>query len=130
MATPLRLNCWVLDKDSDSNRIFPVEVEVDRNKNVGDLKKAIKEENKRAFDHIDAHSLDVWNVSIPVDEHTNLQAKVKDLRLHERKPLWALKPLHLTFRDLDQQALHVVIKAPPISEHRRLFLSVTLIYLQ
>ncbi len=103
MATPLRLNCWVLGEDSDSNRIFPVEV--DRNKNVGNLKKAIKEENKRAFDHIDAHSLDVWKVSIPIDEDTNLQAKVNDLRLHERKPLWALRGLHMTFRDLDQHSM-------------------------
>ena len=59
MATPLRLNCWVLGKDSDSNRIFPVKVEVDRN-NVGDLKKAIKEEKKRAFNHINADSLHTY----------------------------------------------------------------------
>ncbi len=73
----LLLNCWVLGEDSDSNRIFPVEV--DRNKNVGDLKEAIKEKMKPAFDHITANSLDVWNVSIPIDEDTNLQAQVKGI---------------------------------------------------
>src|SRR6266511_875780 len=109
----LLLNCWVLDEDSDSNRIFPVEV--DRNKNVGDLKEAIKEKMKPAFDHITANSLDVWNVSIPIDEDTNLQAQVKGLRLHEKKSLWPLKGLLRIFRDLDQEALHVVVKSPPIS---------------
>lgn len=68
MATPLKLNCWVLDEDS--TRIFPVEV--DRNENVGVLKKAIKEEMKPAFDHITTNSLEIWNVSIPIDEDTNL----------------------------------------------------------
>ena len=111
MATPLRLNCWVLGEDS--TRIFPVEV--DRDENVGGLKKAIKEEKKQAFDHIDADSLDVWNVSIPIDEDTNLQAQVKGMRLHEKKSLWPLKGLLRIFRDLDQEALHVVVKSPPIS---------------
>jgi hypothetical protein len=116
MATPLRLNCWVLGEDS--TRIFPVEI--DRDENVGGLKEAIKKK-KPVFDHIAADSLDVWNVSIPIDEDTNLQDKVKDLRLYEKKPLWALKGLLRIFRDLDQEALHVVIKAPPISERRCLF---------
>ena len=121
MATLLQLNCWVLDEDS--NRIFPVEI--DRDKNVGGLKEAIKEKKFPAFDHITADSLKVWNVSIPIDEDTNLQAKVKDLRLHEKKSLWALKGLRRIFRDLNQETLHVVIEAPPISEHRCLFFSVT-----
>jgi hypothetical protein len=120
MATPLRLNCWVLGEES--TRIFPVEIDCDEN--VGALKKAIKEEKKQAFDHIDADSLDVWNVSIPIDEDTNLQAQVKGLRLHEKLPLWPLKRLVKIFIDLDEEALHVVIKAPPISERRCLFLSV------
>src|SRR6266545_2029199 len=111
MATPLRLNCWVLGEDS--TRIFPVEV--DRDENVGGLKEAIKEKMKPAFDHITANSLDVWNVSIPIDEDTNLQAQVKGMRLHEKKSLWPLKGLLRIFRDLDQEALHVVVKSPPIS---------------
>ena len=128
MATPLRLNCWVLG--DDSTRIFPVEI--DRDLNVGELKKAIKEEMKPAFDNITANSLDVWKVSIPIDENTDLVAQVKNLRLHDhdKKPLWALKRLLKIFVDLDEEALHVVVKAPPISEHRYLFLSVTLSYLQ
>ena len=113
MATPLkiRLNCWVLDEDS--TRIFPVEI--DRNENVGGLKEVIKEK-KKAFDHIDADSLDVWKVSIPIDEDANLAEQVKKLRLNEKKPLWVLKGLNKIFGDPDQDSLHVVVKAPPISE--------------
>ena len=103
----LRLNCWVLDEDSDSNRIFPVEV--DRNKNVGDLKKAIKEE-KRAFDHIDADSLDVWNVSIPVDEHTNVQSQVKNLKVLKTKSLLSVQPLFGIFKNVAGQYLHVIVR--------------------
>jgi hypothetical protein len=124
----LKLNCWVLGQGSA--RIFPVEV--DHDNNVGGLKEAIKKK-KLAFDHIDADSLDVWNVSIHIDEDTNLQAQVNGLRLHERTPLWSLKRLRRIFRDLDQEnqeTLHVVVKAPPTSEHKYLFLSVNLIYLQ
>ena len=120
-----KLNCWVLGEDS--TLIFPVEIDGD--KNVGDLKKAIKEEMKPAFDYITANSLEIWNVSIPIDEDTNLEAQVKDLRLHEKKPLWPLKGLLRIFRDLDKETLHVVVKAPP-SKHRYLFLSETLFDLQ
>ena len=97
----LLLNCWVLGEDS--TRIFPVEIHP--NKNVGGLKKAIKEEKKPAFDNITADSLEVWNVSIPIDEDANLEARVKDLRLHEKKPLWPSKGLHRIFRDLDRKSV-------------------------
>jgi hypothetical protein len=120
MATSLNLNCWVLG--DDSTRIFSVEIDGDDN--VALLKDAIKEEKKPAFDHITAGSLDLWNVSIPIDRDTNIEERVKDLRLHEEKPLWPLKILLKTFIDLDEDTLHVVVKAPPIREHRYLFLSV------
>ena len=125
MATPLRLNCWVLGEDS--TRIFPVEI--DRNKNVGALKEAIKEKKKPAFDHLASDSLDVWNVSIPINEDTDLQAHVKGLRLDEKKPLWALKGLHRTFSDLDPETLHVVVKSPLLSVSADLFFSLCNSYL-
>jgi len=98
MATPLkiRLNCWVLGEDSTC--IFPVEI--DRNENVGGLKEVIKEKKKPAFDFITTDSLDVWKVSIPIDEDVNLVEQVKKLRLHEKKPLWVLRGLKI-FDDPD-----------------------------
>ena len=54
----------------DSTRIFHVEIDSDNN--VVGL--AIKEK-KPLFDHITADSLDVWSVSIPIDEDANLVDK-------------------------------------------------------
>lgn len=119
-VTPLKLNCWVLGGNSTFS------VEIDRSEDVGGLKEAIKEKKKVAFDRIDADSLEVWNVSVPINEDTNLEEQVKGLRLHEKKPLWTLKGLLKIFSDLDKETLHVVVKAPPISEHGCLFFSVTL----
>jgi hypothetical protein len=92
---------WVFGEHP--TRIFPVEIDPD--KNVGGLKEAIKEKKKPAFDDITADSLDVWNVSIPIDEDTKLQAKVEGLRLHERKPLWPLKGLLVV-----EHYLHVIVR--------------------
>lgn len=61
MSDTLELNCWVLSDDDDPRRIFPVKIA--KNETVGTLKKAIKAEKKHAFEHIDADSLDLWQVS-------------------------------------------------------------------
>jgi len=103
----LLLNCWVLGEDSA--RIFPVKI--DRDENVGALKKAIKEEKKPAFDHITADSLDVWNVSIPIDEDTNLQAQVKNLKVLEAKSLLPMQPLSGIFQNVVKQHLNVIVRA-------------------
>jgi hypothetical protein len=99
MATLLKLNCWVLGEES--TRIFSVEIDPD--KNVGELKRAIKQKKKLALDPISADSLDVYNVSIPIDEDTNLEAEVKAERLKERKPMWPLRALRSTFTNLEKE---------------------------
>jgi hypothetical protein len=58
MSGNLELNCWVLG--DDYNRTFPVKIA--NNETVAALKKAIKEEKKRAFLDVDADSLDLWKV--------------------------------------------------------------------
>ena len=103
----LLLNCWVLG--DDSTRIFPVEI--DRDKNVGGLKEEIKEKKKPAFDDITADSLDVWNVSIPIDEDTNLQAQVKNLKVLETKSLLPVLPLSDIFQNVVERYLHVIVRA-------------------
>src|SRR5258705_103139 len=107
MATSVRLNCWVLG--DDSTRIFPVEIDLD--KDVFDLKEAIKVKMKPAFNHITPNSLDVWNVSIPINEDTNLQSQVKGLRLYEKKSLLPMQPLSGIFRNVVEQHLHVIVRA-------------------
>jgi hypothetical protein len=54
----LNLNCYLLG--DDPSRIFPVEVE--QHKNVGDLKKKIKEDRAHALADVDASDLDVFQV--------------------------------------------------------------------
>jgi hypothetical protein len=59
MSNILELNCWVLGDDLRS--VFSVEIP--SSKAVSYLKKAIKEDEKHAFNGIDADLLDLWKVS-------------------------------------------------------------------
>ena len=102
----LLLNCWVLG--DDSTRIFPVKI--DRDENIGTLKDAIKEKKKPAFDHITADSLDVWNVSIPIDGDTNLQAQVKNLKVLDTRSLLPVQKLSDIFRNVVEKYLHVIVR--------------------
>jgi hypothetical protein len=40
---------------------------------------------KLVFNNITANSLDVWNISMPINGEVNLEAQVEHLRLHEKK---------------------------------------------
>ena len=94
----------------DSTRIFPVEI--DRDKNVGGLKEVIKEKKKAAFDNVDADSLDVWNVSIPTDGPTSINEQVENLKVLKTKSLLPVKPLSDIFRNVVDEYLHVVVRDP------------------
>jgi len=59
MSSTLNLNCWIIG--DDPGRVFPVEIA--KNKTVGGLKKAIKNENQNDFSGIDAKNLHLWKVS-------------------------------------------------------------------
>jgi hypothetical protein len=64
-----------------------------------------------AFDCIDANSLEVWNVSIPIDENTNIEEKVKNLKVLEAESLLPVKPLSGIFRNVVEEYLHVIVRA-------------------
>jgi hypothetical protein len=64
-----------------------------------------------AFDCIDANSLEVWNVSIQIDEDANLEAQVKNLKVLETKSLLPVKPLSGIFRNVVEEYLHVIVRA-------------------
>lgn len=57
MSTALQLNCWVFGESA--KRIFPIRIQ--NTETVGDLQEAIKRK-KRAFDNVDADSLDLHQV--------------------------------------------------------------------
>ena len=63
-----------------------------------------------AFDRIDADSLNVWNVSIPINEDTNLEEQVKDLKVLETESLLPVTPLSDIFQNAVEKYLHVIIR--------------------
>ncbi|KAH9046591.1 hypothetical protein EDB84DRAFT_1264903 [Lactarius hengduanensis] len=101
------LNCLVLGEDP--KRIFSVKIPV--TKYVGLLKDAIKDKMRPTFDHIDASTLDLWKVSIPVDEH--LEANISGMGLERTEPLLPVKKLSGVFSDkFEDEHLHIVIQPP------------------
>jgi hypothetical protein len=104
MANTLTLNCLVSGDDPD--RIFTIEIA--NAKNVGALKKAIKEEKKLAFQYADADALVLWKVSLPVDE----SLKENLINLSGEKLSLPLDKLSKVFSDLDDTYLHIVVGRP------------------
>ena len=109
--TILELNCWVLGDPSD--RIFPVEIAA--NKSVGTLKKCIKEENQRRFQHVDANTLVLWRVSIH-DVH-NLPENISDVQGVKEGPLSPMDTLSEVFSDAPKKKhIHIIVKPPAIGK--------------
>jgi Crinkler effector protein N-terminal domain len=84
------------------------------------LKKAIKEEMKVAFDHIDANSLDVWKVSVPSDR--NLKANLDNLRsslvVDDGSPHVPTQPPNEELRSLlPLRTLLEIFPQPPTEKH-------------
>ena len=93
MSTTISINCWIISEDS--GHIFLVELQA--TKTVGALKRALKEENKQALQHIDANNLVLWKVSLPADE--DLDEKLEKLNLDDKHPLRPLMKLSSLFAD-------------------------------
>jgi hypothetical protein len=68
LPADLELNCWVLG--SRSGNVFKVKIA--KEADIGDLKKIIKEEKPRSFQHVEADALDLWQVRVPVFRYTLL----------------------------------------------------------
>ena len=107
----LMLSCVILDSQPRLNHIFSVVIS--DSATVGTLKEEIQKQTRPAFDHIDADTLDLWNVSILAEGLSD--ADLPDLlpngpMLH---PLNKLKPL---FPDPPQEGhLHIIIRSPHIA---------------
>jgi hypothetical protein len=107
----LQLNCLVLGDDPSC--VFSVKI--DSNENVSMLRKSIKDEKKPAFDSITADRLDLWNVSIKIDD--NLPEN-----LRERPREKALRPTEILSDVFPNgtpavNTLHIVVDAPPGTCH-------------
>jgi hypothetical protein len=129
MSRTLCLNCWVFG--DTANRIFTVKItETD---SVSTLKKAIKEENPVAFQHVDAVAIDLWQVSVrcldasrstpdlwQVDVPADDSALSK-ISLDGVKPLLSVKRLSGLFEpDPADENVHIVIQRPPNGVYRHL----------
>jgi hypothetical protein len=96
------LNCLILG--DELKRWFTVKIE--ETENVSILKKLIKKKKAPHFDHFAASDLDLFQVSIPIDDDA-------DQRLNEsiREPLTSPLPLLQLFDRVEQTHLQVLVQA-------------------
>jgi Crinkler effector protein N-terminal domain len=80
-------------------------VKIPKTKNVSILKDRIKEKKAPHLDHHAASDLDLWNVSIPMDDDTKERLKnINNLEL-----LKPLLPLSCVFPRVEENHLHILI---------------------
>ena len=109
MSDMLELNCLVVGDDTTPTtptftRIITVDIA--KEKKIGALKHAIKDQ----LNHIvNAHTLILWKVSIPVDE--SLDKNLMDLDLVDETSLSPVVRLAKVFLDkLEDEYLHIVAR--------------------
>src|SRR5580693_7268569 len=111
MSNTLVLNCWLLG--DDPTHIFPVKIE--RTELVGTLKKTIKDEKKHAFEHVDADTLVLWRVSIPVGG--SFKQNLSKLDFVDEQSLSAVDELSEVFAESPApKHVHVIVRSFPIGE--------------
>src|SRR5437868_6566826 len=96
MPSILELNCLILGEDA--SHLFSVKI--DSTESVFTLKEVIKDKKSIAFQHVDANSLILWKVSIPVD--SEFKDKIGELKLDDKKSLLAVDRLSKLFSDVPQ----------------------------
>jgi hypothetical protein len=107
----LKLNCFL--QGDEAGNIFPVKIA--KTESVGTLKEAIKEKKVVAFERVDADTLKLWKVSIPVDDC--FKEKVEKLDEREEEVLPSLVRLSTVFSDkLEDEHVHVIVGLGRISE--------------
>jgi hypothetical protein len=100
----LELNCFVLG--DSANNTFPVKIA--RTESIGTLKESIKTKNSPVFNHIPAHQLVLWKVSIAFDR--NIQETIHELGLTDEGSLLPVDELSEIFVDLPaRRHLHIVV---------------------
>jgi hypothetical protein len=112
MSVQLELNCLVLG--DDPSRVFTIEIE--DAKRVSTLRELIKDKKKPVFDHVPADSLNIYQVSFPVD-HAKLKSfRPKDER--DRLLSNSVKRLKGVFGHPVDEHLHVIIERPDTGERQ------------
>jgi hypothetical protein len=107
----LDLNCFV--HDDDPRHVFSLKIA--RTESVSTLRKAIKEEKKVAFEHVDADALELWDVSIAGDDF--FEENVSKFEFVDEKALKPMTILNQTFPEPPEVGhLHIIVRSPPPSE--------------
>ncbi|KAG2336544.1 hypothetical protein BDR05DRAFT_1063613 [Suillus weaverae] len=102
-----KLNCIVLG--DDPGRIF--EIKIAPTESVSALQKVIKEENKQQFDRVDAKSLKLWKVDLPVDDA--LKRTLESLELNKMESPSPVDEMLEVFDNAPpRKRLHIVIQGP------------------
>jgi hypothetical protein len=107
----LELNCFV--HDDDPRHVFPVKIA--RTESVGTLKRSIKDDNPESFRDVDARSLVLWKVSIPVND--GFKENVRKVELRDEDALSPVDRLSKVFLGQPEDGdLHIIVRSPPASE--------------
>jgi hypothetical protein len=97
----------------DPSHVFTIEI--GGTKNVSVLKKAIKNEKKNVFQHVDADALVLWKVSMAVND--GFKENVKKVELRDEEALSPVRRLSNVFSDPPEEGhLHIIVSCPPNGE--------------
>jgi hypothetical protein len=102
----LNLNCCVIG--DDLSRIFYVEV--DAAKRVNTIKSAIKKAKPTKFQHLEEDDLEIWMVSIPIDDDFSMISEVPEGSQELTRSWSRIETLFLNVQDDD---LHILIGPLP-----------------
>jgi len=108
----LELNCFI--HNDDHHHVFPIKIV--QTESVGTLKKAIKEEKKVVLKHFDADALQLWDVSIVVND--GFKENVSRVELKDEKVLSPVDALSDVFSEIPVRKHHhvIILCSPPNSE--------------
>ncbi|KAI9450975.1 hypothetical protein F5148DRAFT_1019416, partial [Russula earlei] len=104
----LKLNCLILGQDI--HRIFQVKIEGEET--VSTLKEMIKEDNANDLARIDADSLRLWKVSIPIDKKLKEKYKDKGFVLDDDDELLSLELSGIFLDPPLRDHLHIIARTP------------------
>ena len=104
----LELNFFV--HDDDPRHVFPVKIA--RTESVGILKRSIKDDNPESFRDVDARSLILWKVSIPVND--GFKENVSRVELKDEDELSPVDTLSDVFSEVPaRKHLHIIVLCSP-----------------
>jgi hypothetical protein len=115
----ITLFCWVLDT---SDNVFLVDIE--DNRTVGHLKKAILKKKRNTFAQVDARQLILWKVcgfvhSCSQLSHKYLKEEVNKYQFLDEDALLVVDLLSDIFPDPkpSEEAVHVIVRVLPVGEY-------------